>query len=411
MNLDDIKVEDIQTIEDYAEVIKSKMGHTFVNEWGKWFGGPNMPQPVVCFNTQISQDSIKHIVDALGDVNPVFRDPEYAKNTKYGTVIAPPCWPFSIVYGHYPEFAVNKFRTLYCGDSIEWFEPVTDGDKIDWMTTFPTSVTLKETRSAGKSIFCTGTHEFKRHQGGVPLCRQTFTVIYLDVINSTYGTKDTNDVIPEYEEECIAKIQEAWEHEKVWGSTPHYWEDVEVGEELDPIARGPISTMENASWIHAASQYYFCSDKLHRYIHETTGWGDYDPDLKIWHNFHENFYDSYGIMRQRTGSYAAGMFGSHRLSWGTMMLSNWASDEGFVWKLDIRHTGKASNWNVYWTRGKVVAKHQEGQRCWVDIELFTEDQKGAICMKGTASVILPSREFGNVVYPAPTTPFKSFHAE
>ncbi len=409
-NIDPMDTE--LTIEQYADILRSYMGTSYINEWGKYMAGPRFPQPVVCFNTAITRDSIKHLVDALGDTNPLFRDEKYAKNTKYGTLIAPPCWPFTIVYGHYPPFAIEKFRTLYAGDSIEWFLPAADGDEIDWITTFPTDVTIKETRGGGgKTIFCQGTHEFRRHQGGAPLARQRFTTIYLQTKFSKYGTTQTNDQMPVYEEEYIKKIYEAQDNEKVWGSTPHYFEDVEVGEELPPIARGPITVMENAAWIHAASQYFFCSDKLHRYIHETTGWGDYDPDLKIWLNFHENFYDAYGVQRKRTGSYAAGMFGSHRLGWATMMLSNWASDEGFVWKLDIRHTGKASNWNCYWTRGKVSAKHCENNRCWVDIDLYTEDQDGNVCMKGTASVILPSREHGNVIYPAPEKAFKSFSIE
>ena len=168
--------------------------------------------------------------------------------------------------------------------------------------------------------------------------------------------------------------------------------------------------MEVDSWVHGASQYYFCSDKLHRYIHETTGWGYYDPSLKVWLNFHENVYDAYGIMAKRTGSYAPGGFGSQRFAWAATMLSNWASDEGFVWKLNVKHVRKGGYFNTFWTKGKVAAKHQENGRCWVDIDIVTTDQHDEVILKGDAKVILPSREFGNIIYPAPEKPFGSWHA-
>ena len=41
-------------------------------------------------NKLASADLIRHYADAIGDTNPLWRFDEYAKNTKYGTIIAPP---------------------------------------------------------------------------------------------------------------------------------------------------------------------------------------------------------------------------------------------------------------------------------------------------------------------------------
>jgi acyl dehydratase len=46
--------------------------------------GPKWTKPVVAFDTQVTRDSIKHFVDGIGDLNPIFRDKNYAKKTKYG---------------------------------------------------------------------------------------------------------------------------------------------------------------------------------------------------------------------------------------------------------------------------------------------------------------------------------------
>ena len=401
----------IHSIHDYGEYMKSCIGMSYINEWGEFMAGPDYPHPVVCYNTGITRDSIKHLVDATGDENPLYRDPEYAKNTKYGTVIAPPAWPFTIVYGQYPEFTMFEYVSLYCGDSFEWYLPAAAGDKIDWKTTFPTEVTEKQTKVGGTAIFCKGMQEFKRHQGGVPLAKQIWTQCYIEMQKTQYNEVHSSAKVPQYTREFIESIHAAWDEEnaKLWGGKPHYFEDVTIGESLTPLVRGPLTIMEVAAWTKAASQFFFCSDKLHKITQERSKWGYYDPDLKIHLNSHENVYDAYGVMHERTGSYVPGGMGSQRCSWVCTFLSNFASDEGFLWKIDLIHVRKGGLFNVYTTTGKVTDKHQDGRRSWVDIELKMCDQTGDPVIKGTAQVLLPSRELGPVIYPALTVPFSDFH--
>jgi hypothetical protein len=365
---------------------------------------------MVCFNTAVSRDSIKHFVDALGDLNPLYRDREYAKKTKYGTLVAPPTIFFTIVYGHYPEFALPQFPTLYVGDTYEWFSPIAEGDEIDWRTTFPTDIQVKQTKKGGTTAFCYGTHEFVRHQGGIPLGKCEFRTVYLKMADAPWAQKKDNvstAEIPEYTEEYIKKVYDAQDREVVWGAKPHYWEDVTVGEELAPVVRGPFTVSESAAWVKAASQYYFCSDRLHRFIHDTTGWGIWHPKLKVFLNFHENVFDSWGALAAQTDSYTPGGFGSQRTSWVAMMLTNWMGDEAFLWKLDTSHLRKGGYGNVFWTRGKVTSKHHEQDRYWVDLDCHMEDQTGETILKGSASVLLPSRE-GGVIYPSPQKAFGNF---
>jgi acyl dehydratase len=38
-----------------------------------------------------SQDTIRHFAHGLGDMNPLWTDPDYAATTRYGGIIALPC--------------------------------------------------------------------------------------------------------------------------------------------------------------------------------------------------------------------------------------------------------------------------------------------------------------------------------
>ena len=399
------------SIEEYAEILKYYQGKQYVNEWCAYIGGDKYPGPKSCFNTQVNIDTIKHLTDAIGDMNPLYRDIEYTKNTKYGTLIAPPSWPYTIAYGCYPEVMIPKFSSRYIGESIEWYLPTADCDEIDWRTTFPTEISLVDSDVHGKSIITKGVHEFKRQQAGLELCKHEFTTIHFEMAKSAFQDSLDPSVAPEYTEEFIKSVFEQQDAEKVQGATPRYWEDVVVGETLTPVVRGPFTVMESAAWLNAAGQYFFASDRLHRIIHDNTGLGVYDPKLKIWFNFQEPVFDDWGTFHKRNGAngaYVPGGWASQRSAWAMMMISNWMGDEGFLWKFRANHLDKGGYHKVFWSRGTVTGKGQENGRFWVDIDLYIEDETGRKVLAGDAKVLLPSKEAGGVLYPRPEKPFGRF---
>ena len=391
------------TIDDYAAILESYKDIFYeVNEYGRYFGATHIPGPSPCYNTAITRDSIKHMVDAAGDLNPLYRDPEYAKTTKYGTLIAPPFWTFSITNGCYVPYAAPQFFNLYASDRIEWYLPAADGDKSDYKSTLPIRVERKETKKGGSAVRVTGLNEFKRVQGGIPLARHEFDLMCIQIQTSPFKTAQSGADMPEYTEEYIESVHAAQDNEKVWGGTPHYWEDVTIGETLPPVVRGPYSSMEIATWWTACGQWYMCSDRIGRFIHDESGWGYYHPKLKTWLNFHENVFDAFGELSRQTGSYAPSGNGAQRAGWAMMMLSNWISDEGFLWKFNTRNVRKGGYWNVFWTKGTVIDKGvDEARRNWVKIKLETTDQNDEVILAGDATVLLPSRERGGVIYPTP----------
>ena len=89
------------------------------------------------FNTEATRDTIRHWVEALGDDNPLWTDPEYAKQTVYGDLIAPPSFLFSCNQGPAWRGATSGgFRgfpgvhRFWAGDAWEYFQIIKRGDVI-----------------------------------------------------------------------------------------------------------------------------------------------------------------------------------------------------------------------------------------------------------------------------------------
>ncbi len=397
------------TIEEYAKMLEACKGKQYVNEWGGGVFGEDYPGPKSSYYTELNIDSFKLLVDGIGDMNPLYRSEEYAKYTKYCTLIAPPCWPYQVVYGALPEKMYQKFGTLYTAESIEYYLPVADGDRVDWRTTYPIDVRIEESPVHGTTVVATGRHEFKRAQGGAELARQDFTMIYFEMAKSKYRDAQDPTVPPEFTKEFIKSVYDAQDAEKVAGSDTRYWEDVNVGDKLLPVVRGPFTKMECAAWLKAAGNRFMASDKFFRIVHKNSGLGYYHEDLKSWINWIEPAYDGWAeLYTQVSGSYIGDGYASQRSAWAMSMISNWMSDEGFLWKFRADHLDKGGYHNVFYTNGEVVGKGSEDGRFYADIAFTCKDQTGRKITEGEARVLLRSKETGGVIYPRPDRQFGPF---
>ena len=77
----------------------------------------------IYFNRQASKDGIRHFVDGMGDLNPLFRDEEYAKKTKYKSIIAPGCYLYTLQWTA-PGMGGEGIHGWYSGGEWEWYRPI-----------------------------------------------------------------------------------------------------------------------------------------------------------------------------------------------------------------------------------------------------------------------------------------------
>jgi len=120
----------------------------------KLIGVPS--EPIVF---KVEEGAIQRYAQAIGDPNPLYDDPDFAKTSKYGRLMAPPGFTGWPVKGELPIFelfdSLTKAgappRLLDGGVELEFFEPIGAGDVLT-ATIKVANMAERETR-LGKTMF------------------------------------------------------------------------------------------------------------------------------------------------------------------------------------------------------------------------------------------------------------------
>ncbi len=348
------------------------------------------------FNTRVTSDTVRHFVDGIGDINPLYRDLHYALGSKYRCLIAPPTFLETINYSQHPDNLPLGVEGFLSGFEWEYFKPVCEGDVYNARVVYPLDVQLKASRSFSQLVVVTEKGDLLR-QGGEIVAAYKSWVIFLEGRGKASGPADE---MPRYTQADIQKVYEAQDNEVPRGREARFWEDVEVGQELPPVVRGPYSLSEKFAWFVGKGNPPSCvSDRLFRIIaaKHNSGRGIYDPGLNVY--LRPSMFDAKtqadrGITRFHDA-------GAQRNAWRTMVLTNWMGDEGFLWKSKAELRGLNQEGDVTWCKAKVAKKYLDRGNCCIDLESWCENQRQEITMPGSATIILPSREHGPVNYPGP----------
>jgi acyl dehydratase len=104
------------------------------------------------YEFHVERGKIREFADAIGDPNPVYHDPEYAKKA-VGGILAPPTLTRTFLYE--PKTASEALKVqdwsyiVHGEQEFEYLAPIFAGDLLTAQDTI-VSVTEKESRRAGK---------------------------------------------------------------------------------------------------------------------------------------------------------------------------------------------------------------------------------------------------------------------
>jgi hypothetical protein len=245
--------------------------------------------------------------------------------------------------------------------------------------------------------------------GGYSSYEQWFDVKKAEELN-IFGKTDLVKM-PEYSEQELKEIYAAQDREEIRGAKPRYWEDVKVGDELTPVVRGPLNEAELTAW-HAAGHAHFISERLTRIMWEkmppSPGWKGVNK-WEFGQGFLKGQVRDYGPGHKITEAHPRQVaVGQQTEAWRYIMLTNWMGDDGFLWKFSTQIRKMNMIGDTTWSKGKVINKYCDNGKYCVDIDVQSINQTGAVTVTGGATIILPSRDHGPVIYPEPyaRVPFK-----
>ena len=341
---------------------------------------------------EATRDNIRHYAHGIGDDNPLWCDPDYAAKTRYGRLVAPPSFIFALnrVLSGYVG-GLPGVHAMWAGADLTWHKPILLGDR------FTTQAWLKDlvehqTRFSGRAIqqiyhvnFYNQNNELVAE--GDSWCFRTERDTARDRGTKYTAVKQSEPV--HYSREELSKIFALYEVEEIRGTTPRYIEDVQVGERLPTMVKGPMTVTGFIAYAQGWGGLYIRANKL--------AWKQLQkhPGLGIPNRFgipdvpeRVHWEDEFATM---VGTPAAYDYGPERTSWMVHHVTNWMSDDGFLrhQHVEIRRHNPVGD--TLYLNGEVTRIfRQDGDHC-VEIKQTAVNQNDELSVRGTAIVRLPSR--------------------
>jgi acyl dehydratase len=350
----------------------------------------NNRQPGRPWVSTATVDTIRNCALAIGDDNPLYVDAAHAGQSHYGTLIAPPMFPYAStsLSASVGGMGFPGIFTLHALDEWVFEKPVRLGDKVDCNFAL-TGLEEKPSRWGGRAFHQTTEFEFRNQENEI-LC--TYRPLYVRAERTqARQTKKYKPIEPyRYTDEEIAKIGRDYDSEECRGALPRYWEDVAIGDSIGWVVKGPLTVTDMICWwMGMGAPYLFAFGIRHKRLVERPGLAIVDPETNIAHTPEIAHFDEKFARRSGVGS--AYDIGRQRTAWFIHLVTNWAGDDAWLKRITARLEAPNYVGDTTWCRGEVVAKEVEKGDHVVRLSLRAETQRGVCHCTGEAVVKLPTK--------------------
>ena len=376
--------------EDIAQMSEGIISDEGLTEWNSRIGASLRVGNT--FNRFVTYEAINRYVNGIGDINPLYRDTEYAGKSSYGALLAPPNWLYSV----FPTWVLQGLpgiQAFHSGNDWKFYRPIYVYDTITPKCIF-TCYDVKSSVFSGKMVM-----EYQRalfHNQRDELVAETDLYLVRAERSTARKTgKYSKLQVPHpWTEEAAAKVDDDVMDEEIRGSDPRYWEDVQVGDELQPVVKGIFGFTDFIAYTVGAAPVSVAAHGYQlRQYKKHPAWAFRDTETGAWEPV-------YGVHYLKSAAKAVGVpfcydAGAERQSWLINLLTNWMGDEGWLKSNYAEYRRFVYLSDAVWLKGKVVKKYRDDndEPC-VDIETSAVNQREENTMPGKATVILPSREKG-----------------
>lgn len=348
-------------------------------------------------NEEATRIAVTKFAGGIGDVNPLWTDPERGTASDYGAPVAPPSFVIGCFSGI--QFGWPGLGAFHSSTQARFHQPVYWGDKIEATCTYEGFSDPRPSKFAGRMVTDYFLNTYTNQLGEV-VAEINWQVVNFERASardrrSDNGTKDADLELPHpWQPEDIERVEKQALAEKPRGSQSRYWEEVDVGDALDSLTKGPIGLTDEVAFIAGGGT------PIPRLKAHAAALVDYDAH-PAW-SFRDPLLGSsepiYAVHYNKAAANAMGVafqydVGFQRQCWQIQLLTHWCADNGWVREVDAQYRGFVYLSDVIELGGEVTGKRvlDSGEHV-VDVRTFARNQRGKDVMPGTGVIALPTKE-------------------
>lgn len=355
-------------------------------------------------------DAIRNWALGVGDDNPLYTEEDYGPTTRWGTQIG-----HGTMAGHVktpmlgdPMPAEIKARTkslfrgvhvFVSGGSWDWYRPLRPGERV-YSFAGEESLEVKKSEFAGRSAVQVR-RDVAVNQYGEVLGVYRILRILTERKTARERGKYAGIEPASYSDEDYERIDAIYDSEKPLGRQKRYWEDVNVGDTLPAMVKGPLTVTEIIAF-HAGGYgfvpYGLRSSRVGYKNRKRIAPFYVKNELGVFDVAQRVHWDS--SWAKAIGNPLAYDYGVMRQCWFYHHISDWAGDDAFI--VSLADSIRKFNYqgDTQFLSGEVTAKRVEEGRYLVDLKLRMVNQRDVETAFATATVSLCSRDSGLAVLPS-----------
>lgn len=343
-------------------------------------------------NEHATRLAILRFADGIGDDNPLWTEPEYAAATPYGTLIAPPSFIFACLAS--VQFGWRGLGGFHAETLLSFHRPIRLDDRITARVVFDGFEGPIESRFAGRRIKDYVRQQY-RNQHDELVAEFICSRVRFERSEAQKRADTRKITLPHpWTEAELTAIEDQIIAETPRGATPRYWEDVQLGDELDVITKGPLGLTDEIAFIAAGAapipRVAAHRVSLRRYRRHPQ-WAYRDPRTYALEPIYSVHYNDYAAQRQ--GAQAAYDVGIQRTCWQIHALTHWMGDTAFLKAATSQYRAHVYLSDVIRLGGRIETKEVDGDGDHVvRLTTWANNQRGDNVMPGTAVIALPTRE-------------------
>lgn len=350
------------------------------------------PLRVYHFNEEVTRDGIRHFATGAGDDNPLWCNEAYGASSPYGSVVASPCFYYSVFApGIAPGFP--GLQSFFGTGTWEWFRPAKPGERIRAEASM-IDMYERGGRNVDRMLVQVGQTEYRSDRGDV-VARSVHKNLRIPRATTGRGLQYQPREQYQYEPEELEDIEQLTLGRQIRGTEFLAWEDVALGSTIPVLVKGPLDLTTIIAFYAGCLPFgYAPSDTQWKNRHLARTAPELLPNSRPAGWVAEPIWPGMGHYRPDI-AHAIGMPGVYdngwmRTAWMSQLLTDWIGDRGRLIAMESKLVSPNLVGDTVWFRGTVVATRQiSASEGAVDLTIEGKNQLGTVCSSGSATVVLP----------------------